>query len=242
VAASTTRRLAFWSVRTYALLLYLYPCAFRTGFGASMTQVFEDLARDASRNSGLTGLAALWVVTLVDLLVSLAQLYAQEGRRAMFKVVVAAGALYIAALALTAGYGAIKFGDFYDPPAFTMFNTSAPTNEDALIAAYEQALTGEFGRYKAYTFVTGLILAVMLGLASSLVGLWRRSLLHGAGAFVAGVVVTVAAFELLPSIWFPFDRYAVGFAWVVSGFPLAAGVWVVVTLIGRFSRTSLRTA
>ena len=240
-----TKRLVGWSVRAYVLALLVYPWAFRREFGESMTQVFQDLARDACRASGVVGLAALWMRTAVDLLVSAVSAYSRERRRSMFRVVVGAGSLYVGMLALAAGYGAIRFAEFYEPPAFSRFGATESVDEDALIAAYEQALTGEFGQYKMFAFGAGLVLAIWLGIASALFGLWQRSVLHGAGAFLAGALLTIAALALLPAIWFPQDRYPVGAAWVMGGsLPLAGVVWLLVTIAGRFGpgRAGLKAA
>jgi hypothetical protein len=206
-----------------------------------MTQVFGDLVHDACRASGIGGLVKLWLRTLVDLAVSLVDTYTSGRRGLMSRAVVAVGVLYIGALGLASGYGALRFGEFYDPPAFTMFNAAGPVDGDTLLAAYDEALTGEFGRYKAFAFGAGILLAVLLGLASGLFGLWQKSIPHGAGAFLAGAALTIVVFELLPTVWFPFDRYPVGALWVMGGgLPLAAVVWLVVTAIGRYRPASGR--
>ncbi|HSB17743.1 MAG TPA: hypothetical protein VLE22_25065 [Bryobacteraceae bacterium] len=231
---SAIKQIAAWSVRVYALILHVYPEGFRLEFGESMTQVFRDLARDAGKRSGLTGLTALWMLTFADVLASVAGAYSSERRKSMFRVVIAAGILYVCTLALVTGYGAIRFGEFYERPAFSGFRAAEPVNEDKLTAAYEQALTGDFGRYKTFAVGAGLVLAVLLGVASALFGLWQKSLLRSAGAFVAGSVLTIVAVSLLPTIWFPLDRYPVGFVWMLRCFPVAAGAWLLVTVIGRF--------
>ncbi len=237
---SATKQIAAWSVRVYALILHVYPQGFRLEFGESMTQVFRDLARDAGKRSSLTGLAALWIRTFADVLVSVAGAYSSERRKSMFRVVIAAGILYVCTLALVMGYGAFRFGEFYERPAFSGFHAAEPVDEDKLIAAYEQALTGEFGRYKTFAVGAGLVLAVMMGAASALFGLWQKSLLKSAGAFVAGSVLTIAAVSLLPTIWFPLDRYPVGFVWLLRCFPIAAATWLLVTVIGRFGPARAR--
>jgi cytochrome b561 len=240
VIGRATNRIAAWSVRTYALILHVYPCGFWRELGESMTQVFRDQVRDACKESGLVGLAALWMRTVVDVLVSVAGAYSSERRKSMFRVVVAAGILYVCTLVLVMGYGAIRFGEFYERPAFSGVGATEPVDEDKLIAAYERALSGEFGRYKTFAIGAGLVLAVLLGVASALFGLWQRSLLKSAGAFVAGAVLTIAAVSLLPTIWFPLDRYPVGFVWLLRCFPIAAGAWLLVTVIGRFGPARAR--
>jgi hypothetical protein len=209
-----------------------------------MTQVFRDLAREAWEDSGSAGLARLWSRTLVDVLVSVGQAYAEEVRKTMFRIVVAVGLLYVGSLALANGYGAIMFGEFYDPPAFSRFG-AAGADEDTLVAAYERALTGEYGRYRTFVVGTGFGLAILLGIGSAIFGRWQRSLLHGAGAFALGSALTIVSLSLLPTVWFPLDRYSVAALWVMGGgLPLAAGAWLLATAVGRFvpGRERFKTA
>lgn len=226
-------KLAAWSVHAYEVIVQLYPYSFRCECGESMIQLFRDLVRDAWKQSGAVGLAALWTRTLVDLVSSLFHTDSTEKRDSMFGIVVAVSILYVCTLALATGYGAIRFGEFYQPPAFS--SVGAPEqHEDVLIAAYEQALTGEFGRYRTFALGASLMLAVLMGVATAAFGVWQRSILLGTGAFAAGAVLTIVAVSLLPTIWFPLDRYPVGALWVMGGsFPLAAATWLLVTVIGR---------
>jgi hypothetical protein len=149
VNRKTANRLAEWSACAYALIIRMYPYRFRREFGESMTQVFRDMARAALGDTGLAGLAALWMRTALDLLASVPGAYAGERRESMFRLFAAAGVLYIGALAFSTGYGALRFGEFYQPPAFSRLGAEA-AGEDALIAAYEHALAGDFGRYRAF--------------------------------------------------------------------------------------------
>ena len=232
--AWATRTIAAWSVRTYPFLVQAYPDAFRREFGESMTQAFCDLARDACRTSGLVGLAVLWMRTLGDFVVSLVEVYASERREAMSRVVLATCLLYLAVLAVAVGYGATRFGEFYEPPAFSRFGAGSSADENVLLAGYERALAGRFGEYKRFATGAGLVIALLLGVASAVFGLWQKSLLHGAAAFAAGSVLTIGAVSLLPTIWFPLDRYPVGFVWLIGSFPAAAAVWLLVTAAGWF--------
>jgi hypothetical protein len=224
-------RLTAWSVRAYALVLHAYPPEFRREFGESMTQLFRDLARAACREPGVAGLAALWMRTAGDVLVSLPGAYARERRGPMFRLFAAAGILYVCALAFSAGYGALRYAEFYQPPAFSKYGAEA-AGEEALVSAYQHAMAGEFGRYRTFALAAGLVVAVLLGAASALFGLWQRSLWSGAGAFAGGAVLTIAAVSLLPTVWFPLDRYPAGFVWLHSCFPIAAGTWLLIAAIG----------
>jgi len=229
-----------WSVRTYWLILQAYPYAFRREFGESMTQVFSDSVRATWNRAGLAGLATLWMRTVVDVVVSLYSAYVSETRDSMFRIAVGLSVLYVCALAATVGYGAIGFGEFYQPPGFSVFG--APNaHEDVLLATYEQAMSGHFGRYRLFTTAAGFSLAVLLGATAALFGLWQKSLPHGAGALAAGAALTIVAFELLPTVWFPLDRYPVGALWVMGGgIPLAACSWLLVTVLGRFGPARAR--
>jgi hypothetical protein len=108
-------------------------------------------------------------------------------------------------------------------------------SENAWITRYAAALDGELGGYRRYVRRAGLALAVWLGITAAMFGRWQRSIPVGIAALVAGIVLTVAAFEAMPSIWFPFDRYAVGFTWMLGAVPVAALAWTVVTLASWFS-------
>lgn len=55
------------SERLYAVLLHLYPKAFRTAYGQQMRQTFRDACRAAYQQNGAGGLVALWLPTLLDL-------------------------------------------------------------------------------------------------------------------------------------------------------------------------------
>ena len=236
----TGKTLTSWSLSTYWLILQAYPSSFRREFGESMSQVFGDSLRSAWNRAGLAGLAALWIRTIVDVVVSLFSAYAGEDRDPMFKLAAGLSLLYICALTVVVGYGALRFGEFYQPPGFSVFG--APNaHEDVLIAAYEQAMTGDFGRYRMFTLVAGFSLAAVLGATSALFGLWQRSLPHGAAALCAGTVVTILAFELLPTVWFPLDRYPVGALWLIGGgIPLAACMCMLVMALGRFGPARAR--
>ena len=95
----------------------------------------------------------------------------------------------------------------------------------------ERALDGEFGRYRRFMVGSVVVVGALLGMASALFGLWFRRVLFGIGAFAAGGVLTIAAFELMPTVWFPLDRYAVGFVWLLRGAPVAAAIWLVIVLV-----------
>lgn len=231
-----------WSLLAYQLLLTLYPLEFRREFGESMRQVFVDLARDAWNSAGFVGILQLWILIVFDLLRSLARLDGRGGGIMLFRSAVAAGILYLVALAGASAYGALRYGEFYQPPSFSRFNSSAPADEDALLTAYDAALAGEFGRYRTFAAGAGIALGILLGIAAALAGLWRRSLLLGAGALATGAIVTTGVLSLLPTIWFPLDRYPVGFIWMLRGMPLALGAWLCVTIAARVGSAHSRHA
>lgn len=236
----TTDKATSWSILTYQLILHAYPYSFRREFGESMTQVFGDSVRDAWKRAGLAGLARLWMRTVIDVVRSLFSAYVSEKRDSRFKLAVGLSALYVCSLVGVVGYGAIAFGEFYQPPTFSKFG--APNaHEDLLIAAYEKAMNGEFGAYRIFTAAAGFSLAVLLGATSALFGLWQKSPLHGAGALLVGTAFTVVAFQLLPTLWFPLDRYPVGALWLMGGgIPLAAGTCLLVMLLGRYGPARAR--
>ena len=229
-----------WSVLTYRLILQAYPNSFRQEFGESMVQVFGDSVRQTRMRAGIAGLPALWARTLVDVARSLPGAYALEARDSALRLTAGLGILFVLALACTVGYAAMTFGEFYQPPAFSRFG-APDADEGVLLAAYAQAMDGDFGSYRAFAVTTGFVIAVLLGAASGLFGLWQKSLAHGAAGLLAGTAVTIAAFELLPTIWFPLDRYPLGALWLLGGgLPLAVAVSGLVMGIGRLTRAPMR--
>ena len=224
------------SVTAYGLIVQAYPYAFRREFGASMTQVFGDSVREAWNRSGVAGVGTLWMRTIADVAVSLSKAYSSEQREPIFKFAMGTGVFYALALVLAIAYGAIRFGEYYQPPAFTRI--AAPqAHEDALLTAYDQALVGKYGDYQTYAQGAGLLFSLWLGVAAGLFGLSQRSTLHGAVLLLAGIGATVCALSLLPTMWFPLDRYPVGALWLMGGLPLiGAAVWLLVTVMGRSIR------
>ena len=60
-----------FSVRVYQTLLAAYPTRFQQEYGPHMVQVFHDCCLRAVRQGGRSGMAQLWVMTLLDLFRSL---------------------------------------------------------------------------------------------------------------------------------------------------------------------------
>jgi hypothetical protein len=58
------------SRRVYARLIHLYPEAHRAEFGQDMLQVFTDQCRSVIRSGKWSGLPALWLRTLIDLVIN----------------------------------------------------------------------------------------------------------------------------------------------------------------------------
>lgn len=238
MSSSLMRLLATFGLRTYALVLSAYPLAFRHEFGEPMALAFRDLTRDACRRSGIAGPMRLWVVTLSDTAAGLMRSYTSDPDRLSARALIG-GATYVAVLVATIGYGALRFQQFYEPPAFSRFSEAASTNEDALIAAYTQALDGDFGQYRAYVTRANIVLALMLGVTAGLFGLAQRSPAYGAAVFALGVACTAGILSLMPTIWFPLDRYPVGFAWTMMA-PLGVGVWLAAGAFGRLGSRRYR--
>ena len=218
--------------RAYPLMVQAFPREFRLEFGDDMIQAFGDLTRDVSRVSGVAGLCRLWLATLRDTVVSLLISYTREQRSSPTGRAVVAALFLAGAVTMAVGYGGWRFHDFYAAPSFSQFGASGPVDEDRLLVAYAVALTGDFGRFKAYVIGIGGALAVLLGAAAGLFGVAQRSVVHGAAALATGGLCTVAALSLLPTIWFPLDRYPAGFLWALAGLPTAATIAAVVAAAG----------
>ncbi len=73
------------SERLYGALLCLYPKAFRAAYGPQMRLTFRDACRAAYHRSGMGGLLALWLPTLLDLFKSALEERARQGEITMSK-------------------------------------------------------------------------------------------------------------------------------------------------------------
>jgi hypothetical protein len=69
----------------YGALLNLYPKKFRAAYGQQMLLTFRDACRAAYRLNGASGLLALWLPTLLDLVKSALEERAQQGEITMSK-------------------------------------------------------------------------------------------------------------------------------------------------------------
>lgn len=79
------------------------------------------------------------------------------------------------------------------------------------------------------------------GIACVLFGLSQCSVLHGAAALGTLLAMTIAAFEVLPAVWFQFDSYAAGALGLMGGgVPVAAASGGAVMLLGGFGSGRLR--
>jgi len=226
-------RLVAASTRLYRGLLSLYPTSFRSDWGGEMLSVFRDLSSEAVGTSGPRGLIPVWRLIALDLALSLPRAYRRTGRGRMRKLVTGAAAMYLTLLVAGVGIGALAFNELYERPGFTA-EASPEASEAELARAYETALAGRYGTYRTFARILGFGVAVALGFAAGLFGVWQRSVWHGAVVFGFGVGATLVALAVLPSLYFPFDRYPVAGAWVIGGPALvAAACWLLVTVAGR---------
>lgn len=85
-------RLLVISEQVYALLLVLYPAAYRQEYGRHMLQVFRDICRNSYRTNGAWGVVELWLSALLDLFITVIEQHRQEGiRMPTYILVVLAG-------------------------------------------------------------------------------------------------------------------------------------------------------
>src|SRR4051812_17479605 len=71
------------AVGVYAVLVRLYPPAFRQQYGPQLVQVFRTICQTAYRRGGRRGLLALWPSLLGDLVSTLVAEYAACTREAL---------------------------------------------------------------------------------------------------------------------------------------------------------------
>lgn len=91
-----------------------------------------------------------------------------------------------------------------------------------------------YSAYREFLEYSIIILALLLGTGSALLGVVKRKILLGAGILVIGVIITAFIYALLPRLYFFGDDFSAWLYWPTFGFYAYAGSWVVVTVLGFF--------
>lgn len=134
------------SQRLYRALLHAYPRTFRSEFGGEMTAMFDELASQAVRESGIAGLLSLWSRMVRDVAISAPREQWDDVSRsismkstglALLSVVLAAFLYWsiIGAMATTYLLWRLQGADPVTPGAFTL-------TQAALCILFASMLTG----------------------------------------------------------------------------------------------------
>ncbi len=118
---------------------------------------------------------------------------------------------YLSVLAPIVTYSAIRFAALYSADSLT--------TEPELSQLY-----------KTFVSMSGVVLAICLGIAAAAFGIWRGSILQGLLALVVGAGTTIVALSVVPLVRFPEDEYPPAALWVMVGGPPLIVAFVVATL------------
>jgi hypothetical protein len=138
--------------------------------------------------------------------------------RASFMVAAGGWLGYLAFLAPTVTYAAFRFAALYAPDSLTT----------------EPELSQQ---YKAFVGLSGIALAICLGVLAAAFGVWRTSVVQGVLSLALGSGTTIAALSVIPRVRFPEDHYPPAALWVMAdGLPLVIafavatlGGWLITT-------------
>lgn len=140
-------------------------------------------------------------------------------KKPFFRVALWLGCVYIALLIGIYAYGNLNFG--YLSEIHPNQSLTNPPGAFKWFSAYRQ--------FMEYSI---MVLALLMGAWTALLGVIRKSFLLGVGSLVAGVAVTAMIYGLLPRIYFlGIDFTAWGY-WLAFGFYAYIGSWVIITLLG----------
>lgn len=95
-------------------------------------------------------------------------------------------------------------------------------------------------QYKVFVGMTGLGLAVCLGLGAAAFGVWRTSVVQGLIALVLGASTTIAALSVIPPVRFPEDAYPPAALWVMADTAPLIVAFALATLCGWLIRRGHR--
>jgi hypothetical protein len=203
------------STRLYALLLYLYPNAFRREYGEAMLQLFQDQRRGVR---GVGGYAMLWLKTLRDLVLSVPAAHSNAPRSS--KPTVLLWTIVILGL------------------VFVMNAVVLPSAVSRMPSAGEVApvVTGELvpaGQYRGVAQVAVALIGTVLAFGALVFAQRRRNVLNGVAGFIVGAAITFVALAMNPWIWLPLTEYPIGVAWALGVWPLSFIVWIALRVAAR---------
>lgn len=93
-------------------------------------------------------------------------------------------------------------------------------------------------QYKTFVSLSGIALAICLGIVAAAFGAWRASVVQGLLALAVGSGTTLLALSIVPLVRFPEDQYPPAALWVMAdGAPLVVG-FVIATLAGWLITTA----
>ena len=244
----------------YSKLLYLYPESVRRNDGEAMMQIFRDLAREElrmgsacgtsearsrrARASGggapralrMTGLVRLWIRTGIDLVKSLPESYLRHSHEPAGQSARRLAVIYAICVLAFVAYGAIGFSQYYTRPSWSVDpRVAVGVNENAVLQEWN-AVSPQYNRYIRYWQTGGVAITILLGVTAGFFARWQKSIGHGLGALGTGWLATAAALHVMPFVYFPFDRYPVGFLWMFQ-LPLAAVCFAVTAFMVRLKPT-----
>jgi hypothetical protein len=226
------------SVRIYSWLLAAYPGRFRAEYGYHMQQVFRDACRHTYRQEGVTGMAALWLRTTLDLVRTTVEEHVERGiemdREKFVKWsgwVLMAGAILFAAGLILGNFDS----DWNDPiggvDAFYEISQIAGMSLGQIFF-----LIGLLGLRSGYADRSGRLGAILLiaAITGGVVSLAGMSVMNtseaGWAAWVAGLLtmtLALAGFGLVTM------RRKVFSSWNFA--PLLAGVFLPVLFVVGFA-------
>jgi hypothetical protein len=128
---------------------------------------------------------------------------------------------YLSFLAPIVTYGALRFAALY--------------SADSLTAEPELSQ-----QYQTFIGLSGVALAICLGIAAAAFGAWRRSVLQGILALALGSGTTIVALSVVPVIRFPEDQYPPAALWVMADGPALIVAFVLATVAGWVITTGKR--
>ncbi len=164
-----TPRLLVISEQVYAVLLVLYPAAYRREYGQHMLQMFRDICRDSYRMNGAWGVFELWLSALLDLFITVIEQHRQEGIRMPMYILSRFSGLILMVAGVLAGLVGISQ---LQPGSHYSFHGIYKVSIDMILPAYVLLGLGLVGfslRYKRQLNRTSqaLLLIALLGALST---------------------------------------------------------------------------
>lgn len=138
------------------------------------------------------------------------------------RVIIGLGVFYLVFLLAAVATTSFKYRGLYVSPAI-----ESTLGEDEVVEVWNGKYESPYAEYRRFIVPIWFALGIYLPVWAAVVGISKRSFRLSLAALAVGGAITVMALSLLPTVYFPFDKYPVAMIWTMWSLPWIAGSLIV---------------